>query len=307
MKERTIVTAFFDIARGDMKAYSRSNEKYIRAFKFWARIKNNIVVYSDLKTLEEVKKIRKEYKLLEKTTLIEIKDYLEIDNELYKSIDHVMLSKQFLDFHIQRNIPEACSSKYNYIMTIKSWCCADAVEKGYAKGMVAWIDFGFNYGGEYYRNEEEFDFLWEYNFSEKIHLLEVHKVNEDLPFEIIRRNDSFIQGGEIIAPDFLWAQLWSLVRKNMFALNCCGLADDDQILYLMSYRQRPDIFELHECEWLGLFKYFGNKDFTFIPPKRSCIDILKGYVRHPFNIPVNRKFIYIIRTFVELMKWRQKA
>ena len=77
--------------------------------------------------------------------------------------------KEFLDFHLQRKIPEAISSKYNYIMSIKSWCCAEAVKRGLTTEMVAWLDFGFNYGGRFYKNAEEFNFLWEYNFSDKIH------------------------------------------------------------------------------------------------------------------------------------------
>ena len=43
-------------------------------------------------------------------------------------------------------------------MLLKQWCVKDAVEKGIAKGMIAWIDFGYNHGGKYYLKKEEFDF-----------------------------------------------------------------------------------------------------------------------------------------------------
>ena len=38
--------------------------------------------------------------------------------------------------------------------------------------MVAWIDFGYNHGGEYYINPEDFNFEWKYNFSNKFTYLE---------------------------------------------------------------------------------------------------------------------------------------
>ena len=60
MKDITIVTAFFDINREGIKGFNRSNEKYLKAFEFWARIKNKIVVFSDKYTINEVKKIKEE-------------------------------------------------------------------------------------------------------------------------------------------------------------------------------------------------------------------------------------------------------
>ena len=307
MKDITIVTAFFDINREGIKGFNRSNEKYLKAFEFWARIKNKIVVFSDKYTINEVKKIREKYGLLDRTYTVEIEDYLMIDNELYKSIDSVMKNKQFLDFHLQRNIPEAISSKYNYIMAIKAWCCTEAVRRSFTDEMVAWIDFGFNYGGEFYRKKEEFDFLWQYDFSDKIHLFQVNELDDYLPFEIIRRNNSYFQGGEIVAPKDLWKELWDLVRFNMIALNKSGLADDDQILYLMSYKERPDIFELHKCEWLGLFKDFSNQEFTFEIPKKKSVRELLHKFRHPTEFLLIRKLNYSYRTFKILNKDKFKV
>ena len=109
MKEITIVTSFFDINRSNMNGFNRSNQKYIDSFKFWARIKNKIVVFSDKETIDKVIEIRKGFGLLDKTETIVIDDYTKIDEELFNSIDNVMNKKEFLDFHLQRNIPEAIS------------------------------------------------------------------------------------------------------------------------------------------------------------------------------------------------------
>ncbi len=307
MKQITIVTAFFDINRSNMKEFNRSNQKYIDAFKFWARIKNKIVVFSDKETIDKVIEIRKNFGLLDKTETVIIDDYTKIDEELFNSIDCVMNKKEFLDFHLQRKIPESVSSKYNYIMAIKSWCCAEAVRLGLTTEMVAWLDFGFNYGGRFYRKEEEFNFLWEYEFSQKIHLLQVNEFDSLPPFEIIRRNNSYVQGGEIVAPDYMWQEFWQLVRKNMIALNKSGLADDDQILYLMSYREKPEIFEIHKCSWLGLFKDFSNKEFTFEIPKINKVKHFIYRCIHPTEFTWIRKLVYSIRTFNILIKSKQKG
>lgn len=307
MKEITIVTAFFDINRKNMNGFSRDNQKYIDSFKFWAHIQNKIVVYSDKATIEEVKKVRKEYGLLDKTELVVVDDYLDMDRELFLSIDEAMKNKYLYDFHLQRNIPEAISSKYNYIMAIKALCCKKAVEDKLASGMVAWLDFGFNYGGKFYKKEEEFDFLWEYDFSDKIHLLQVNELDDLPPFEIIRQNNSYVQGGEIVAPDYLWSELWDLVRKSMIYLNKSGLADDDQLLYIMSYKEKKELFELHKCEWLGLFKYFSNHEFTFEPPKKRYIYNFLYKCKHPTEFHFIRKFVYSKRTLNILLKIKQKG
>lgn len=306
MDEITIVTAFFDINRSNITGFNRTNQKYIESFKFWAGIKNKMVIFSDKDTIEEVKKIREEFGLLDRTQVVIIDDYTKIDEELFNSIDTVMKSKEFLDFHLQRNIPEVVSSKYNYIMTIKAWCCAEAVKRNLAKGMIAWLDFGFNYGGRFYKKSEEFNFLWKYNFSEKIHLLQINEFDDLPPFEIIRRNNSYIQGGEIIAPDYLWEEFWKLVRNNMLSLNKAGLADDDQILYLMSYREKPEIFEIHKSEWLGLFKDFSDNKFTFEIPKQSKLYKFLYKCKHPTEFLVIRRLVYAIRTFTILQKSKFK-
>ena len=45
-KELTLITAYFDIGRGEFDGnYARGNNKYIDYFKFWARMKNDVIIY----------------------------------------------------------------------------------------------------------------------------------------------------------------------------------------------------------------------------------------------------------------------
>ena len=57
MNNTTIVTAFFDIHRGEWKDSRLSNNDYIKHFESWARLKNDLIVYTDEKTAQEVYKI----------------------------------------------------------------------------------------------------------------------------------------------------------------------------------------------------------------------------------------------------------
>ena len=45
--EITIISAFFDINRKDWYGFNRSRTEYLQYFKFWARIKNKLVIFTD--------------------------------------------------------------------------------------------------------------------------------------------------------------------------------------------------------------------------------------------------------------------
>ena len=83
MSEITLVTAFFDIGREGFVSIPRSNEKYFNYFRFWSRIKNNLIVYTDSESRDKVLQIRKEFNLEDKTKVIvidDIYDFLSIEN-----------------------------------------------------------------------------------------------------------------------------------------------------------------------------------------------------------------------------------
>lgn len=307
MKEITIVTAFFDINRANMKGFNRSNQKYLDYFKFWARIKNRLVVFADKETIKKVLEIREEFGLLDKTETVEIDDYTEIDSELYNRINNVMSTNYYRDFRLHRNVPEAVSPKYNYVVSLESWACSEAVKRNLTTGMVAWLDFGFNHGGEVYAKPEEFDFTWEHDFSDKIHYIQLCELDDCPPFEILRRNDTYIQGSMIIAPDYMWEGLWQSMRRNMMALTTAGLTDDDQLLLLMSYREKPEDFELHMCKWHEGFKILSDQNFTYTIHKRHILRDFLYKCKHPTEVMFIRKLVYSVRTFNILIKSKFKG
>jgi protein YibB len=264
MKDKiTLVTAFFQIGRGEWSNFKRTNDDYFNYFDFWARIKNDIIIYTDKFSASKIEEIRiKKYKR-KNTKIIIIYDYKKIDEDLYKSIKLATENGFNTEFRINPSTPESWNYDYLYLMILKEWFVKDSVEKKLAKGMISWMDFGYNHGGKYYTESKEFDFEWNWNFSDKIHLFTINKL-DDLPiFEIIRSLNSYIQGGIIVAPDRLWLKLWNLVRENMLTLNKVGFSDDDQTILLMTYRQNKDMFELHECDnWFSIIDDYSNQKFT---------------------------------------------
>ncbi|KKW69231.1 hypothetical protein AAV94_01960 [Lampropedia cohaerens] len=261
--EITIVTAFFDIRRGGWGSFGRSGDRYISYFKHWARIKNNLVVYVDACYAEEVKAIRSAFGLLDRTIVVPVDEVEQCDRDILLRIETAMRSRHAWVFRRWLDNPESWSVKYNYIMLMKYYFINEAVKKGLASGTIAWMDFGFNHGGEVFPVAEEFDFEWNYPFSPKIHAFLNRSVDELPIFEIVRNMNVYIKGNLLVADAGSWSELWHLCRSAMVSLTACGFADDDQTLLLMAYRERPDLFELHEsAQWGDALKNFGGGHLT---------------------------------------------
>ena len=270
MNEISIVTAFFDIGRKNWKGFERDNSTYANYFKFWARVKNHLIVYTEPKMAEQVKKIRADYGLLDKTTVIVIEDVRKLDEPIYNLICDVLSNKLTVKFRRHPWMPECCNPLYNYIMYMKTYFLNDAINNGLTKNnMVAWVDFGFNHGGATYPNSEEFStILTDNNLNNKIHLFSVDKLDDTPIFEIVRNMHTYIAGAVMIAPSNMWKNLADLYKQATISLAQCGFSDDDQTLAVMAYRAQPTLFEIHPME--DMFSSFDifNLNLTKRPIKQ---------------------------------------
>lgn len=283
-EELTIVTAFFDIGRSNMNEYARSNDKYLEYFKFWARIKNNIVVYTDKFMAEKVKEVREEYGLLDKTTIEVIEDYLSIEPKLYERMEEVSKNQTFLTFRYNDH-PMDNNAKYDYVMLLKAWCLKDAVEKGHAKGMMAWLDFGFNHGGALYTTPEEFDFLWEIKDipNDKITMFSAKEDDNKPIFQVVQSYDVYVMGFNIIMPSELASSFWEDIKEAMNSLINVGFIDDDQTLLLMVSRMYRDRYNLLLSDWFMPIKEHGGEHLT-IKEKEDKKESFKDKVLKKFRI-----------------------
>lgn len=282
MDEMTIVTAYFNIGREKWKGYERGDNKYVNYFDFWAKIKNNIIVYTDKNLANKVYKIREKYGLKEKTKVIAINNLYDIDALLYNRMKKVMENEISLNFHFHKEIkrPEAWNVEYNYVTFLKYYFVNKAVIDFNLNGLVSWLDFGFNHGGDLgLTDTNDFNFCWQYNFSKKIHLFAVKEIEEKRPiFDIIRNLDTYIMGGIMVAPSYMWGDFYNLARQSMISLLDCGFCDDDQTIALMAYYKNPDLFEIHNVEfWFDGIKNFGGEHFKFDKKKRIVNKRYKDY------------------------------
>lgn len=258
MEEITLVTDFFDIGRGQdkNKDLRRTAQRYFDEFKRWARIQNTLVVYTDSDSAEIIKGIRAEYGLEEKTIIIQIDNLFELVSGLLPKLEKISHNKDFLNF---RYLPEASSNnpKYDYLWMMKYYFMNDAYERGLLSENVVWMDFGFDHGGITYSDAEDYNFLWKYDFKNKIHISCLHDPDSVIGMQSLQFQDDCVMGCMYGLSRELVPIFWHLVEDAMNALLMLDCMDDDQQLVLMAYKARPEIFEVHVTDWQMIMKEMG--------------------------------------------------
>ena len=264
-KEITVVSAFFNINRDNWDNFERTSDQYLDYFFGWAKLKNKIIVYVETETLKrKILDFRESIGLKDKTIVHIVGDFRQLDNELYNSVKNATENDIQRGARLFQKNPEVWNADYNYVMLLKMWCVQDAVSKGEAEGMVAWVDFGYNHGGDVLDKASDFNFLWKYDFPEKICLFLIQELDDRPIFDIVCTMDTYVMGTVIVGIDYLWNDFWLLMRDSMISLNDCGLTDDDQNIILMSYRKRPEIFETYLSDWQMQLKQFGGNHLTVV-------------------------------------------
>lgn len=267
-KEIVVVTAFFAINRESWKGFSRSNDLYFEYFKGWAKLKNRLIVYVEDEELKnKILSFRSEWGLEDKTIVNIVPDIMNIDRPLVSSMEKASSNPVHKLYRLFPKNPECWNATYDYIMLLKAWCCADAVEKGQAASddMVAWLDFGLNHGGEIIDINSDFNFTWKYDFPDKINFFLIQPLDERPLFDIILSMDTYIMGMTVVGSGYLWGTFWNMLRDNMTALNKAGLIDDDQNVMLMCLRERPELFNTYLSSWQKPIVEFGGTHLKFVP------------------------------------------
>lgn len=268
MEKTTLITAFFDIDRKNFKAIPRSNNKYHDYFKFWAGLKNNLIVYTDETNYKVIKSIRSEFGLEEKTTIIIIDDIFEINPDLYQRLIEIENDKYFKNFRERKNATSN-SGKYNYLMLLKSWFMQDAVSRNLTETNAAWIDYGFNHGGKVFDNPNDFNFEWSPTNVEKINLYYLDEIDQRPIFEIVKRLEDCIMGPLILMPSEMTEKFYNMNLESMEMLNSLGLMDDDQLIMLFSHRRNPAYFNIIKSNWFLGLSHFNGEHLSIKKPKKQ--------------------------------------
>lgn len=249
MANISIVTAFYDIGRGDWTPEKghphylhRPNNVYIERFKRLTRLHNDITVFTSPDLVEKLEKACEGS--TSKVTVVGF-DILTAFSGMKNEIRQIQQSPQFIkkiNFSQIRN-PEYWNSDYVLVTNLKALFPTIAIaEKLVKNDMVAWIDFGYCRSDNNITASQQ----WNYNFDpEKIHLF-AYKDYDNTPIEtVVANNDVYILGAKVVASAKKWTELNQLMEKSFNELLAKSMVDDDQGLWLLSYILKPEIFELH--------------------------------------------------------------
>jgi protein YibB len=265
MSEIGIVTAFFDIGRGDWTAnkglppyLQRTTETYLRYFSHLASLENSMVVFTSHDLVKDIQQLRGD-----RPTKIVAVDFRTIVPQLHARIAAVQKDRSFKRriHRRQAKNPEYWSADYVLVTLLRSLFARKAVEEHWlTTDLIAWVDFG------YCRSEATLSGItkWQFDFDrEKIHVFSLKDWVEGTTIEdVIANNDVHLIGSPIVAGKERWFDLESLVFQNTYALLDANLIDDDQTLLLMSYLSKPELFMVHRIspdDWFVAFKNFSDK------------------------------------------------
>lgn len=251
MSKISIVTAFFDIGRGDWNTnvnknggplphyLQRSVDTYIQNFSHLAKLDNEIIVFTSTDLVSKIQKVSEKIKVLPYDVFSHNKDKME-------KIETIQKNELFLKNVNPSQVknPEYWSPHYVLVTNLKAFFVNKAIEDNLINNeMVAWIDFGYCRDA----NKIPKNGKWNYDFDEeKIHLFNYKSCEDASITGAIYNNDVYILGAKIIAHKKNWPKMDKLMEESFYDLYEMNLIDDDQGLLLYSYLKDSSSFELHK-------------------------------------------------------------
>jgi protein YibB len=271
MSEITVVTAFFDIGRGNLpyEKYGRilpsyqhrSVDTYMEYFSNLAKLKNEMIIYTTSDLVHRISELRNRNNLASKTKICVLDSYLPQNLEEFKQKIQVIQSREdYISKVVNPHLIEYWHADYVLVNIFKSLYVAHAIESDYVSNdLVAWIDFGYCRDSNTIPQPEE----WKYDFDKtKMHFFNQRQIEPERSIDsIIYTGDVYIQGCHIVGGREPWLKLRETILKCLRLLIDNNLIDDDQTLLLMSYLSDPENCKLHYSDpndWFTIFKKFNT-------------------------------------------------
>jgi hypothetical protein len=260
MSNISIVTAFFDIGRGQWlekrplpEYLHRTTDTYFDRFAHLAKLENDMTIF----TSEELAPAARALRGNRPTSIVTI-DFHSCFCKLRNKIATIQNDPEYKSKISPQQIhnPEYWNPDYVLVNALKSKFACTAIDMEATQNeLVAWLDFG------YCRDERTLNGVktWSYPFNpEKIHLFTVQDYDGTDHLSIIANNLVYVTGPCIVAGKRLWKELDRLFFHNMNELMANNLIDDDQSILLKSWLTQPDLFEIHPTQnWFVAFKDFN--------------------------------------------------
>ena len=267
----TVVTAFFDIGRGNLPAefrgrllphhQHRSVETYFEFFKNLAKLKNDMVIYTTREFEDRIRAIRIAEGLGDKTYVMVLPSYLPNGfDSIKQDVERIMEDETFWKKVHNPQLIEYWHADYVLINIFKALYVTHAINSGAIKNnLAAWIDFGYCRSPDTIPESK----TWSYDFDpKKIHMFNMRDIEPERPIDdIIYTGDVYTQGCHIVAGVEMWPTFMQLMLFSLNKLIENNLIDDDQTLMLMSYLSKPELFQLRPnspSDWFRIFKDYNN-------------------------------------------------
>lgn len=251
-----IVTAFIELGRGEWSSFPRSTELYLKRFKPYLDMEEELVVFVDqpmMSRLKELKKRGDNMTLIPiESILLEIKAWSYIDRE-----KAIMGNSQFKALIGHRaHCPETHNPRYNCIQHAKTDFVKWTIDHDISQAeYFAWSDFGY-FSDLTKVPQRGFDL-------DKIDQGKINfcMINSIVPcdYDVV---STMINPSETCAGFFHIGNRAAhqgyniLYHQILLQFYSMGLVDDDQHIMLQCYRTRPDLFTLHHTGWHNSYLIF---------------------------------------------------
>ncbi len=260
----TVVTAFFDIGRGDWRdgadagaRFRRTVDDYFAMFARLAKLKNQMIVFTEPRLAARVVELRRGAGLEDRTIVVAIPDLFDSDLVApVRSAIERRMSDLLRHWVTKPESPEYREPRYVLVNALKAAFVGAALDLGLVEApQVAWIDFG------YCRDDKRFDpgEPWRFDAGGKVNLFHIVALDDAPITRVVRHGTVYFQGCHIVGPVDAWPALAKEMTFALAALLACDLVDDDQTMLLMAWRRDPDRYRIHAVDskdWFIVFRRF---------------------------------------------------
>ena len=222
MNEISIVTAFFDIGRGDWTPdkglphyLQRTNDTYFERFGHMAKLENEMVVYTSEEFVDTIRKLRGDRPT--QIMVVDFENSFEVLRERVTTVQNNADYQSKINSSQIRN-PEYWNADYVVVNLLKSTFVNRAISMNMVHtDLAAWLDFG------YCRTPHTLNGVtrWQYPFNkDKIHFFNIKEyVQGSYLDDIIFNNDVHITGPCIVAGKEMLPKLENLVNSGEYPLS----------------------------------------------------------------------------------------
>ena len=268
----SVITAFFDLGRNEWQgevsgrpihgSQKRSNEHYLAWFDNLARLKNQMIIFTERKFVAPILDMRRNHGLEAMTTVMVCDDLFAPNGPVALAMWRVrqIIRPEFQAFVRDPALPEYWNANYIMMTHLKSLLVSSAIKLELnSHRQVAWMDFGCC------RDDQRFDAAvpWQFDCRDRMNLFFMREPDNRAIFDIVRTGDVYFQAGIIIGPAEHWFRFTQLMDESIASLLSCGLVDDEQTAMVMAYRRAPDLFRINAVDpsdWFSVLRRYHHVD-----------------------------------------------